>query len=393
MTPAIANPQNGYQTLLNVWNATKDLPKSDDNSLANLSYGFWHAGNTLDTFMDYYRRAQPPNYKADAAARTEEAILVFQKAVSVNPLDPHDQPPTAAWWDDYGWWGVAFIKAFSATTSYRYLQCAKTCWDFMEMGGRQYKPQNPYEKGGTWNHDPYDIKSPGVQNLITNSLFLNLSSQLYGLTHEDRYLTGACDQFAWFYHWFTQGALAPVTPGGSLVYPSCGINVSVNDQSIQNNKGSYWTGDQGAVMGALAQLLIIANAASQKIKNPPNLANYLADTCDSIANAVSHNDQMVYQNKGVLYEQSWNDLNGAVGKGVLMRYFGAWVSQRGIVSSDRKFIGDNALAATTNPEKDGYFRYSWANAGRTITTDGFDTLKQLTRQCAGQDAYNAFLLI
>jgi hypothetical protein len=59
MTPL---PQNGYTNLLNVWNKARVLPKDDGDSLANLGYGFWHAGNTLDTFMDYYRRAQLPGY-------------------------------------------------------------------------------------------------------------------------------------------------------------------------------------------------------------------------------------------------------------------------------------------------------------------------------------------
>jgi hypothetical protein len=388
MTPAIAKPQDGYTKLLSVWNNTRTLPKKDDDSLANLAYGFWHAGNTLDTFMDYYRRAQPPGYLKEAAGRTEEALAVFKTAIGVDPLNPPAKPPMVAWWDDYGWWAVALIKAYALTNASRYLQCAKTCWDFMDQGGRHHNDNDPDEKNGTWNNYP-----GGVQNLITNSLFLNLSAQLYGLTHEEKYLNGACDQFDWFYHWFTQGALHPVTPGGNLVYPSCGIPVSVNDESIQNDKGKYWTGDQGAVMGALGELLKIASAAAPKIKAPLNLAKYLGDTCDSIATAVSSNAEMVYQNTGVLYEQSWFDLNGAVGKGALMRYLGAWVMERGILNFYQKFIGDNALAATTNPDSDGYFRFSWANAGRTITTEGYPLLKQLTRQCAGQDAYNAYLLV
>jgi hypothetical protein len=232
-----------------------------------------------------------------------------------------------------------------------------------------------------------------VQNLITNSLFLNLSAQLYGLRNEQKYLNGACDQFAWFYHWFTQGALCPVT-GGNLVYPSCGIAVSVNDESIQNCKDKYWTGDQGAVIGALSELLKIAGDASPKIEGPSNLATYLKETCDSIAKAVISNAEMVWEDTGVLYEQSWYDLNGAVGKGVLMPYLAPWIVSRGVANSDRKFVGDNALAATTKPEADGYFRFSWANVpGRSITGDGNPILKQLTRQCAGQDAFNSYLLV
>jgi hypothetical protein len=51
------------------------------------------------------------------------------------------------------------------------------------------------------------------------------------------------------------------------------------------------------------------------------------------------------------------------------------------------------VAATNNPDADGYFRFSWAIPGRSIQTDNYPTLKQLTRQCAGQDAYNAYLLV
>jgi hypothetical protein len=103
---------------------------------------------------------------------------------------------------------------------------------------------------------------------------------------------------------------------------------------------------------------------------------------------------MVYENTGILYEQSWYDLNGAVGKGVLIRYLVAWLHSEGAVYLHSKFIGDNALAATTGPGSDDkYFRFSWANAGRSITTPGFKLLNQLTRQCSGQDAYNAYLLV
>ena len=373
-------PQDGYANLLNVWNIAKQLPKDDGDSLSNLSYGFWHAGNTLDTFMDYYQRAQPEGYKKEAASRTDEAIEVFKAAIGIDPMDPPDNPPKVAWWDDYGWWGVALLKAHALTAAGRYLQCAKTCWDFMDKGGRHPDVNDPNEKNGTWNNYP-----GGVQNLITNALFLNLSAQLYRLTEEQKYLTGACDQFTWFYHWFTQGALSD-----GLVYPSCGIPVSVNDDSIQNCKGKYWTGDQGSVIGALSELLKIAGAAAPKIEGPPNLAQYLKDTCDSIAEAVTSNAEMVYESTGVLYEQSWYDLNGAVGKGVLMRYLAPWVAPQG---KYQKFIGDNALAATTKPDADGYFRFSWANVpGRSIP-GGYPILQQLTRQCAGQDAYNSYLLV
>ena len=102
MTPAISQPQDGYTNLLNVWNKAKKLPKTDDDSLANLAYGFWHAGNTLDTFMDYYQRAKPAGYQKEAANRAEEAIAVFHDAIGEYPMNPPSVPPKVAWWDDYG---------------------------------------------------------------------------------------------------------------------------------------------------------------------------------------------------------------------------------------------------------------------------------------------------
>lgn len=354
--------------------------------------------------MDYYDRARPDRYQGDAVNRTDEAIKVFKEAMGIDPTAPPPKtPPDKAWWDDYGWWGVALLKAYRLTNRSAYLQCAKTCWYFMEKGGRHFSDGGPHEDGGTWNHNP---AGGGVQNLITNSLFLNLSSQLYGITTEQPYLDGACTQFEWFYYWFTQGALCVVTtpptpaprePEGKLVYPSCGVTTSVNEYSIQNYKNEYWTGDQGAVMGALSELLRIADAAAPVIKNgPSDLAGYLKDACNSLVAAVMTNAEMVYQNSGVLWEQSWYDLNGAVGKGALMRYLGAWLQSQGLVSSNKRFISDNASAATGSTESDGCFPFAWAanDPNNSISgPTGYVTLKELTRQTAGQDAYNAFLLI
>ncbi len=388
MTPDVSVPQNGYTNLLNIWNTTKAIDKTKGDSLANLTYGFWHAGNTLDTFLDYYVRAKPEGYQKEAVARTEEGIKVFSDAVDVDPTgNPPSKLPTKAWWDDYGWWGVAFLKAYRLTNAGRYLQCVKNCWDFMDQGGRHQGDQ-PFEQDGTWNHYP-----GGAQNLITNSLFLNLSAQLYGLTKEQKYLDGANAQFQWFYHWFTKGALTPVLPGGKLVYPSCGLGVSVNDKSVPKDKGHYWTGDQGAVIGALSELLQIAGNVAPFKDDPADLASYLKDACNAIVLAVTSNDHMVYKDTGILYEPEWIDPNGAVGKGVLMRYLGAWLQSQGTLNSRKGFIIANALKATTTPAGEEYFPFSWAIPGVEISGGGYDLIKQLTQQCAGQDAYNAYLLV
>lgn len=132
MMPATSQPEDGYKQLDQAWNIARDVDKDDKDSLKNVAWGFWHAGNTLDTFMDYYGRKRPDGYQGLAISRTQDAIGVFKDAVGVDPLNP-DKVPTGAWWDDYGWWGLAFLKAAEVTNSERYQQCARHCWDFMEF--------------------------------------------------------------------------------------------------------------------------------------------------------------------------------------------------------------------------------------------------------------------
>jgi hypothetical protein len=172
----------GYNTLRGLWDKTKE--KNGTDSLPDVTYGFWHAGNTLDTFMDYLGRARPAGYSKTAADLADQGVEIFKQVTGVDPTQYSlDQPPpTVAWWDDYGWWGIAFLKVHLLNPAPRYLHAAQVCWSFMTKGGRTYPVTDPGEKGGTWNHDP---RSGGVQNVITNALFLHLSAQLYNRAPEE----------------------------------------------------------------------------------------------------------------------------------------------------------------------------------------------------------------
>jgi hypothetical protein len=75
----------GYDKLRGLWDKTK-VPNGTPDCLPDHGYGFWHAGNTLDTFMDYLGRAKPQDYKKMAAQLAEEAITVFKQTSSMGRL-------------------------------------------------------------------------------------------------------------------------------------------------------------------------------------------------------------------------------------------------------------------------------------------------------------------
>ena len=79
-------------------------------------------------------------------------------------------------------------------------------------------------------------------------------------------------------------------------------------------------------------------------------------------------------------------MNGSVGKGVLIRYLGAYLLKRD------GFIEQNADAVVRGSPHE-YFANSWvADSSEVMNDDGCTYLGYLTRQCSGQDAMNAWLL-
>ncbi|MEA2214849.1 MAG: hypothetical protein QOK19_410 [Solirubrobacteraceae bacterium] len=68
---------------------------------------------------------------------------------------PGDRAPgTQTWFDDNGWWGLAFMSAFRATGNRRWLNdaqralsyIARACWD-RSSGGIWWNTQHPYKSG------------------------------------------------------------------------------------------------------------------------------------------------------------------------------------------------------------------------------------------------------
>jgi Glycosyl hydrolase family 76 len=383
-----STPEADYNLLRQLWQSMKHRPPAGSNRgdcLPDLAYGFWHAGNTLDTFADYLSRADIPYPKAIAAELADDGIDIFREAIGVDlreklPAKLNEQ----AWWDDYGWWGLAFLKVHALTGSDTYLDCAEKCWVFM-MSGRVYSSAEEGSLGGTWNHNP---AGDGIQNIITNALFLSLSAQLYlrVKASNPEYRTQARAQYEWFRYWFEHGALRSVALG-KLITP-------IDNYPVQQSQAwgdGYWTGSQGALIGGLQAMNQLA-----KVAGDPALGEATAMYGDAIASAAIRSDELTRKRNGaaVLFEPSWRDLNGATGKGVLMRYLVGWLHYRGQLGNHAQFIRDNANAVATTPSTDEYAAMSWAgDINERISANSYPKTDALTRQCSGMDAQNALLLL
>jgi hypothetical protein len=139
----------------------------------------------------------------------------------------------------------------------------------MEAGGRHYQGDNPAaEKGGTWNHDPKD-DPPGIQNVVTNGLFLILSARLYKQTGVRQYREGAIAQYDWFVYQLNHGARYKTNDDKWLI----------KQLPLADDQG-FWTGDQGVLLGGLASL------RESILHEDPNFAATLYGMCVGLVSAV-----------------------------------------------------------------------------------------------------------
>ena len=75
-----------YNKLLDAW-----FYQGDEHTF------MWYQGNALDTLIDYVSITQDAKKGADLGEKIKTLWTVAE--------------PQGAWWDDFGWWGVAFLNA------------------------------------------------------------------------------------------------------------------------------------------------------------------------------------------------------------------------------------------------------------------------------------------
>jgi predicted alpha-1,6-mannanase (GH76 family) len=180
--------------------------------------GWWNAANALTAVIAYTQYTGDHRY----VGAVEQTFLAARR---------RHPDFIARFYDDNGWWGLAWVAAYDLTGDARYLTAARTIFDNLVTGW-----DGTCGGGVWWNTDRK------YKNAISNELFLTLAARLhqrFGSDH-DFYVNWALREWDWLH-------------ASGLI----GANSLVNDgltAECENNGGVTWTYNQGVILGGLAAL-------------------------------------------------------------------------------------------------------------------------------------------
>ncbi|HEY1501890.1 MAG TPA: glycoside hydrolase family 76 protein [Acidobacteriaceae bacterium] len=142
------------------------------------------------------------------------------------------------YYDDEGWWALAWIDVFDLTGETRYLQAARNI--FLDM-------QNGWETascgGGVWwSKDRHD------KNAVENELFLAVAASLANREPGEPARMQDLDLAEKEWRWFRSTGMINATH-------SVNDGVDISDPAhCMNNGKTTWTYNQGVILGALIEL-------------------------------------------------------------------------------------------------------------------------------------------
>jgi predicted alpha-1,6-mannanase (GH76 family) len=181
------------------------------------STGWWNSANALTAVIGYTRDTGDQSHLGVIA--TTFGAAQRKHAGFINKF-----------FDDNGWWALAWVAAYDLTGDSRYLTAAqtifahnRTAWDSACGGGVWWNEKRKYK------------------NAVTNELFLTLAALLALRTPgHPEYRDWALRTWEWLH-------------GSGMIGPEGLVNDGLNAACV-NNGGTTWTYNQGVILGGLAAL-------------------------------------------------------------------------------------------------------------------------------------------
>ena len=181
------------------------------------SAGWWNAANALTALVDYM------SVTGDSA-HAEVIETTFRRARRRRGF-------VNDFYDDCGWWGLAWTAAHELTGSREYLSAAEEIFAFMTGG---------------WDDGMWWTTRRDYKNAVTNEVFGLLAARLHIRTAQPSYLSWAEREWEWF------------TASG-MINSSGLINDGLNSSGV-NNGGITWTYNQGVILGFAAAMHTITGS-------------------------------------------------------------------------------------------------------------------------------------
>ncbi|HXS75497.1 MAG TPA: glycoside hydrolase family 76 protein [Terracidiphilus sp.] len=182
--------------------------------------GWWNSANAVTTLADYTRLTKDQQY-------VNVFPIVFSAAQRTSPGFLNN------YYDDEGWWALAWIDAYDVTHEKRYLDMAGAIFADMTTGWDESC------SGGIWWS-----KDRKYKNAIANELFLSVAAYLAARSNDDNSKSGYLDWARREWQWFSRTG---------MINPQNQINDGLDAKCVNNHK-TTWTYNQGVILGALAEL-------------------------------------------------------------------------------------------------------------------------------------------
>lgn len=198
--------QTWYNSSTGLWNTTN----------------WWNAANSTTVLVNYSKVSGSTDYQPTVEN-------TFNRNSSHGFLNNY--------YDDEGWWALAWIDAYDWTQDPTYLNMATSIFNDMAGGW------DDVCGGGIWWS-----KARTYKNAIANELFLSVAAHLANRTTDPDLQASYTDWANLEWQWFSQSGMINAN---NLINDGLRINP---DGSCVNNGQTTWTYNQGVILGGLAEL-------------------------------------------------------------------------------------------------------------------------------------------
>ena len=212
--------------------------------------GWWNSANVLTMLADFVAVDSSLDVVAEHVfqntfSQAQKVRLETVKVMTPYSMTTYTEPelppgiicPTDGFagflndfYDDEGWWALAWLKIYDLTKQRHYLQAAIDIFEDMKNGW-----------GGTceglwWN------KQHSYKGAIENALFLTVAAQLANRAfNKEYYLSWAWKEWDWFQR-------------TGMINAHNNINNGINLETCRTDNGTVWSYNQGVILGGLLEL-------------------------------------------------------------------------------------------------------------------------------------------